>query len=61
MRLRRSSRRNPWPLATGASKLHAALMELGMPFTADAIENARVTETGGELQITDAARVTRSP
>jgi hypothetical protein len=33
-------------------QLHSALMELGMPFTADAIENARVTETGGELQIT---------
>jgi len=32
-------------------QLHAALMELGMPFTADAIENARVTEAAGELQI----------
>ena len=32
-------------------RLHGALMELGMPFTADAIENARVVETGGELQI----------
>ncbi len=25
-------------------------MELGMPFTADAVENARVVETNGELQ-----------
>jgi hypothetical protein len=32
-------------------RLHAALMELGMPFTADAIENARVIENGGELQV----------
>jgi len=31
--------------------LHAALTELKMPFTADAIENARVTEAGSELQI----------
>ncbi len=32
-------------------RLHAALMDLGMPFTADAIENARLVENGGELQI----------
>jgi DNA polymerase-3 subunit gamma/tau len=32
-------------------RLHAALMELGMPFTADAIENARVVENAGELQV----------
>src|SRR5580698_1528752 len=32
-------------------QLHSALMALGMPFTADAIENARVSEIGGELQI----------
>jgi DNA polymerase-3 subunit gamma/tau len=32
-------------------RLHSALMELGMPFTADAIENASVVENGGELQI----------
>jgi DNA polymerase III subunit gamma/tau len=38
---------------TGAwrERLHAALMELGMPFTADAIENARVVENAGELQV----------
>jgi DNA polymerase III subunit gamma/tau len=43
----------PEPMAVGdwRQQLHAALMELNMPFTADAIENARVTETGGELQI----------
>jgi DNA polymerase III subunit gamma/tau len=33
-------------------KLHAAFMEMGMPFSADAIENARVAESNGELQIT---------
>ncbi|SPF36223.1 DNA polymerase III, subunits gamma and tau [Candidatus Sulfopaludibacter sp. SbA4] len=32
-------------------KLHAALMELGMPYTADAVENSRVVEVNGELQI----------
>jgi DNA polymerase-3 subunit gamma/tau len=31
-------------------KLHAALVELGMQFTADAVENSRVVESGGELQ-----------
>jgi DNA polymerase III subunit gamma/tau len=41
------------PVAVGdwRQQLHSALMELGLPFTADAIENARVAETGGELQI----------
>ncbi len=44
---------SPEPVAVGdwRTQLHAALMQLGMPFTADAIENARVAETGGELQI----------
>ncbi len=32
--------------------LHAALMELGMTFTADAVENSRVVESNGELQFT---------
>jgi DNA polymerase-3 subunit gamma/tau len=43
----------PEPIAVGdwRQQLHSALMELGLPFTADAIENARVAETGGELQI----------
>jgi hypothetical protein len=27
-------------------------MDLGMPFTADAVENSRVVEVNGELQIT---------
>ncbi len=34
------------------ASLHAALMELGLPFTADAVENSRVTEASGELQFT---------
>ena len=37
--------------ASWRERLHAALMDLGMPFTADAIENASVVESGGELQI----------
>ena len=43
----------PEPMAVGdwRQQLHSALMVLGLPFTADAIENARVTETGGEIQI----------
>jgi len=31
-------------------RLHRALVELGMPFTADAVEHSQVTESGGELQ-----------
>jgi DNA polymerase-3 subunit gamma/tau len=44
----------PEPMAASdwRQRLHAALMELGMPFTADAIENARVVEANNELQIT---------
>jgi hypothetical protein len=30
-------------------------MELGMPFTADAVENSRVVEANGELQFTTSA------
>jgi DNA polymerase-3 subunit gamma/tau len=48
----------PEPMATGdwRQRLHAALMELGMPFTADAIENSRIIEGSGELEfITSAA------
>ena len=33
-------------------KLHTALMELGLPFTADAVENSNVAEKNGELLIT---------
>jgi DNA polymerase III subunit gamma/tau len=31
---------------------HAALMELGLPYTADAVENSHVVESSGELQFT---------
>jgi DNA polymerase-3 subunit gamma/tau len=43
----------PEPMAVGdwRQQLHAALTALGLPYTADAIENARVAETGGEIQI----------
>jgi DNA polymerase-3 subunit gamma/tau len=46
--------RAPEPVASGdwRQRLHGALMELGMPYTADAIENARIVEANGELQIT---------
>jgi DNA polymerase III subunit gamma/tau len=50
------------PPATGAApapspsswreKLHASLMELGMVFTADAIEHSEIVETNGELRFT---------
>jgi DNA polymerase-3 subunit gamma/tau len=44
----------PIPEAAGdwRRRLHSALMELGMPFTADAVENARISEAAGELQFT---------
>jgi DNA polymerase-3 subunit gamma/tau len=40
------------PQADWRQKLHTALMDLGMPFTADAVENSRIVEVNGELQIT---------
>src|SRR6185369_11171516 len=40
------------PSGDWRQKLHTALMELGLPFTADALENSRVAEVNGELQIT---------
>jgi DNA polymerase-3 subunit gamma/tau len=42
------------PMAAGdwRQRIHAALMELGMPFTADAVENSCVVEANGELQFT---------
>jgi DNA polymerase-3 subunit gamma/tau len=45
------------PMAAGdwRERLHTALMELGMPFTADAVENSKVVETNGELQFTTSA------
>jgi DNA polymerase-3 subunit gamma/tau len=44
----------PEPMAAGdwRERLHTALMELGMPFTADAVENSKVVEANGELQFT---------
>ena len=44
----------PQPMAVGdwRQKIHAALMELGMPFTADAVENSSIVEANGELQFT---------
>ena len=33
-------------------RLYTALIDLGLPFTADALENSRVVEVSGELQIT---------
>jgi DNA polymerase-3 subunit gamma/tau len=44
----------PEPMAVGdwRERLHTALMELGMPFTADAVENSKVVEANGELQFT---------
>src|ERR1017187_9402527 len=40
------------PAGDWRQTLHTALMDLGMPFTADAVENSRVVEVNGELQIT---------
>jgi DNA polymerase III subunit gamma/tau len=42
----------PNPIAPGAwrDRLHTALLELGMQFTADAVEHSQVTESNGELQ-----------
>jgi DNA polymerase-3 subunit gamma/tau len=44
----------PAPMEVGdwRQKLHTALMELNMPFTADAVENSSIVETAGELKIT---------
>ena len=44
----------PAPVTNWRAALHAALMEIGLPFTADAVENSRVVESGGELQFTTA-------
>jgi DNA polymerase III subunit gamma/tau len=45
------------PMAEGdwRQRLHAALMELNMPFTADAVENSKVVESNGELQFVTSA------
>jgi DNA polymerase-3 subunit gamma/tau len=46
--------RSPEPMAAGdwRQRLHAALMELGMAFTADAIEASQVVQVNNELRIT---------
>jgi len=49
---------NPQPLAPSPpqgswrEKLHATLMDLGMEFTADAIEHSEIVEANGELRVT---------
>lgn len=42
----------PMAVSDWRQKLHTALMELGLPFTADAVENSNVAEKNGELLIT---------
>jgi DNA polymerase-3 subunit gamma/tau len=42
----------PVAITDWRGQLHRALMELGMPFTADAVENAVIVEANGELQVT---------
>ena len=48
---------NPQPPDSGdwRTRLHRALMELNLPFTADAVERSRIVETAGELQFTASA------
>ena len=45
------STQNPSP-SSWRQKLHATLMELGMAFTADAIEHSEIVEANGELRFT---------
>ena len=40
----------PSPQGSWRDRLHAALLELGMQFTADAVEHSEVTESKGELR-----------
>ena len=40
------------PSGDWRERIHGALMELGMPFTADAVENSLIAEVSGELQFT---------
>jgi DNA polymerase-3 subunit gamma/tau len=42
-----SPQSGPWK-----NRLHSALLELGMQFTADAVEHSQITESNGELQFT---------
>jgi DNA polymerase-3 subunit gamma/tau len=41
---------NPGPSGPWRDRLHTALMEAGMQFTADAVEHSAVNESNGELQ-----------
>jgi len=41
---------NPVPSGPWRDRLHTALLEAGMQFTADAVEHSQVTEANGELQ-----------
>jgi DNA polymerase-3 subunit gamma/tau len=41
---------NPVPTGPWRDRLHTALLEMGMQFTADAVEHSQVTESNGELQ-----------
>ena len=43
---------NPAPAGPWRDRLHAALLEAGMQFTADAVEHSQVVEASGELQFT---------
>jgi DNA polymerase-3 subunit gamma/tau len=45
------STQHPAP-SSWREKLHAKLMELGMPYTADAVEHSEIVESNGELQFT---------
>jgi len=48
--------RSPIPESSDwRDRLHRALAELNMPFTADAVENSRIIESSGELQFTTSA------
>ena len=40
----------PTPSAPWRDRLHTSLLEMGMQFTADAVEHSQVTESNGELQ-----------
>jgi DNA polymerase-3 subunit gamma/tau len=43
------SPQSPAPIQSWRDRLHAALLEAGMQFTADAVEHSQITETNNEL------------
>src|SRR5438552_8110965 len=47
-----SNIQNPTSDADWKERLHSTLMEIGMPFTADAVEHSTVTASASELQFT---------